>query len=387
MSTKTALDQELLALAAAYLRGQGKRQKDIAKNLKISQPEVSRLLKHALKKKWLAYPAPLFTCPDDKKELWQRSRERFFSSEKLLTKLQAHEPKDTPRLRKIAIYHGGPDGQFDRTVLPAMSAVLDRVRVLGVTWGRTICNLLNVLREHLPGPVRTDDPIRVVPLCGEPLKDLESRLEHSSSALAVALNEILNGATEKPPPSLHGIPAFIPFSFNEEEAETIRRFIRQFTGYGVVFGGNRTGRKRTDAPHLADEVDAVLTSVGVVVNPKGRGIFLKERIKLGEITEAQMTETVIGDLGGILIPQRHVTNGQRKRIDDMNARWTGIKLDGLRRCGARAADGARPGVVVVATDKHRADMVLRCIELGLINQLVVSRELADELELRAAAGV
>jgi hypothetical protein len=63
----------------------------------------------------------------------------------------------------------------------------------------------------------------------------------------------------------------------------------------------------------------------------------------------------------------------------MNERWTGIKLRDLERCAEEAAHGNRPGVVVLATDRNRKDMVLRCVEMGLINQLIISRELADEL--------
>jgi DNA-binding transcriptional regulator LsrR (DeoR family) len=380
MKTRTSLDVDMFALAAAYLRSENKLQEEIAEILKISQPEVSRLLKRAVKKKWLDYPAPHFNCTDEIREVWERAHARFFSSEKLLERLRAVEPAGAARLKKVSIFHAGSDGHFNRTVLPVMELIFAQASIVGVTWGRTVNGLVNVLRGHLPGPLRANHPIQFVPLCGEPLKDLNDHLEHSSSALAVNLHEIINGGRDAPSPSLLGIPASIPSSFRPAEVKTIQRFMRVFCGYAAIFGDHDV---TPDDQALVHRLDTVLTSVGIV-NPKGRGIFLTERVKLGEITEEELMQYVVGDLGGLIIPKGDLGPAASRRIETMNERWTGISLEELRRCADAAAQGPQPGVVVLATNKNRCEMVMRCIELGLINQLVINRDLAAELDSACA---
>src|SRR5580704_2858821 len=91
MTARRSIDVEMYTLAAAYLRSEQKLQDEIAEILKISQPEVSRLLKRAVKRKWLDYPSPIFRCPEETRELWERAHARFFSSAKLLARLKASE--------------------------------------------------------------------------------------------------------------------------------------------------------------------------------------------------------------------------------------------------------------------------------------------------------
>ncbi len=63
----------------------------------------------------------------------------------------------------------------------------------------------------------------------------------------------------------------------------------------------------------------------------------------------------------------------------MNENWTGMRLDHLRRCAdaARTSGFARkkPGVIVLAFGAGRLEVVLRCVELGLVSELVIDRDL------------
>jgi hypothetical protein len=43
-------------------------------------------------------------------------------------------------------------------------------------------------------------------------------------------------------------------------------------------------------------------------------------------------------------------------------------------------------VVLLALGAHRLKVVLRCIELGLVNELVIDKELADGLETHLRSG-
>ena len=377
MVARRSIDVEMYTLAAAYLRSEQKLQEEIAEILRISQPEVSRLLKRAVKKHWLHYPPPIFRCPEEIRDLWERAHARFFSSEKLLERLKKSEPAGASRLKKVSIYYGEPGGLFNRTVLPAAEAVFAHAAVMGVTWGRTVHGLVTTLRESLQRPLRPDHPIQFVPLCGELLQDPDDRIEHSSSALAGSLHELINGTSAggSATPSLRGIPAFIPSGFSAAEVKTIRRFMKQFAGYGAVFGED--GKHDGDA--FVCRIDTILTSVGAVQAGR-RGIFVAERVRLGELTEEELNEMVVGDLGGLIIPKRDLSPAQARRIGAMNERWTGMKQPDLERCAEQAARSKRPGVVVLAPDRLRRDVVRRCVELGLINQLIISRELADALE-------
>jgi DNA-binding transcriptional regulator LsrR (DeoR family) len=64
MKNKNVSDIEVNVMAAALLRSQGLHQKEIAAQIGISQPEVSRLLRRAEEKKWLLPRPPQFHCPE-----------------------------------------------------------------------------------------------------------------------------------------------------------------------------------------------------------------------------------------------------------------------------------------------------------------------------------
>ena len=107
--------------------------------------------------------------------------------------------------------------------------------------------------------------------------------------------------------------------------------MKQFAGYGAVFGED--GKHDGDA--LACRIDTILTSVGAVQAGR-RGIFVAERVRLGELTEHELNEMVVGDLGGLIIPKQDLNPAQARRIGAMNERWTGMKqpdLDALCRRG------------------------------------------------------
>jgi DNA-binding transcriptional regulator LsrR (DeoR family) len=166
--------------------------------------------------------------------------------------------------------------------------------------------------------------------------------------------------------------------FKQSEVKTLWRFIRLVAGYGEVFGEDKRKAGARPAP-LVNRLDAILTSVGVV-HARRRGIFLNERVDLGDISEQDLTGLVVGDIGGIIIPRRDLTPLQARRIRMMNDRWTGIKQQHLEQCAQDSLRSGKPGVILLASTKSRAEMVQRCVELGLANELIIDQELADELK-------
>jgi DNA-binding transcriptional regulator LsrR (DeoR family) len=87
----------------------------------------------------------------------------------------------------------------------------------------------------------------------------------------------------------------------------------------------------------------------------------------------------VGDMGGIIIPKRDLTTEKAHKIDELNQRWTGIQQRHIEHC-AKNADEKRPGVILLAIGERRYHVVMRCIELGLVNELVIDQALARTME-------
>ena len=380
MSGKKSIDRSVLIAAVAFERSHGKFQEEIGRALGISQPEVSRRIADAQDMGWLGTPSFSIVNPD----VWKQAQDRFYSTADLTNEVRRRYGPRGQRVHQISLLHTGQDGRIDAGAVRVLQTLLSETETVGVTWGRTISRVVDALRQRIAGlPVR-DKPggITFVPLCGEPLADGDPA-SYSSSVLAARLTQIFDaGDGAVAAPSIAGVPAFIPLKVGRpEEVTTIRRLFSLVRGHARVFG-IPDGPHR-EAPPLAENLDAILTSVGRVDSDR-RGIFLTERIQIGDISEAQMMRSVAGDIGGVIIPNAGVDAADERRIGEMNANWTGVHLEHLRKCADAAHAGEfdpkRPGVVLLALGAHRLKVVLRCIELGLVNELVIDKELADGLE-------
>jgi hypothetical protein len=87
-----------------------------------------------------------------------------------------------------------------------------------------------------------------------------------------------------------------------------------------------------------------------------------------------------GDLGGAFIINPAANKADREYVEAVNKRWTGIKEPHFRRCALRARENNLPGVTVLAVGAVRAQIVLQCLKLGLINHLILDTDCADELQ-------
>ena len=415
---RTEDDDLVHAAAAACLRGAGMLQKEIADTLKITQPAVSRHLKEAEGRGWIKFLDPRFIPPaGEDGHVWEKAQARFFTNRSIQEGLKARFPIGAGRLRRVTVLHGEPeedrpataekeltsaavygDGrlrvaeelataekELTSAAVHTIRTLLSKVEIVGVTWGRTISRLVRTLGAHIHDAPRGQDPIRFVPLCGEPLKDRFEPIKFSSSALASQFSTIFNGSDRPRPPSLAGVPAFIPkfkmksgvqVARTRPEVRAIREFLRQVAGYAEVMDDEDSDTGSSE--HLVNHLGAILTSVGVV-EEEYRGIFLQERVQIGDITESELKECVVGDLGGIIIPKPDLTADQARHIDELNQRWTGIKQRHIVQC-AEAADDTRPGVILLALGRRRRSVAMRCIELGLVNELIVDQSLAQALE-------
>lgn len=352
----------------------------ISKILHISQPEVSRLLIAAQKAGWLGLPQ--FTAVDP--ETWQAAQERFFSTTDLRDALRERHAQGGRQLHRVTVLSTGPDGHIGPATVAIFRTLLGDAGSVGVTWGNTLSRITDALRQlgrETPWRERTVKVV-FVPLCGEPLINGGDPSTHSSSVLAMRLSEIFNSSNDAGlVPSIAGVQAFIPLKFGKRaEVDTIRRFIGVVRGHARVFGS--TEARADGPPPLAETLDAILTSVGRADSDR-RGIFLTERVQVGDITDADMERCVAGDIGGVIIPNAGISKEDTRHIAQMNDNWTGVRLDHLRRCADAARTNGfvrkKPGVILLALGAHRLKVVLRCIELGLVNELVIDKDLEGAL--------
>jgi hypothetical protein len=97
----------------------------------------------------------------------------------------------------------------------------------------------------------------------------------------------------------------------------------------------------------------------------------------------QISELVVGDVGGVLIPKPHIKKGSPadKALRKISERWMGIRTEHIAQCAAKARDsgGMPPGVVVLGVGRYRASVVYECIRLGLVNELVIDEDMALHL--------
>lgn len=168
-------------LAAAKLSHQGVTQVNIAKILGVSQPEVSRFLWDAERDRWLGTPVRAFTPTPDVEHLLPDVEATYFSSPRILDGLKKRYARGAAALRRITLVHAdrGESSRSAARESPRSAAFhgaiadvfrdrLSTVDVVGVTWGNTIGDLLNALRQQITEPPRRHKPIQFVPLCGEP---------------------------------------------------------------------------------------------------------------------------------------------------------------------------------------------------------------------------
>lgn len=369
------------AMRAAYLCAvTGLTQGDIGELLGgLSQSQVSRLLKRAEANGWLErsyrFTGEAKLSPEQMEELRLIGEPR-----QLLDALQDVTSATGVRVRSVIVVDSGGRGttpralrtrltRFGGAAATRIDEFLVRSDVFAVTWGNTLSHVVDGL-ERAATLRAKGRAIRFVPVCGEPL-ERESN-EDTSSFLARRLHKIVRGLAAPPPPSLTGVPALIPRKFVGAKSKVIREFVEQAASYKEIFG--------TREPLIA-QVDSLLTSAG----PSGRamGFIHKELLAAGStrgrlLTTARLSALVAGDLGGVLIPRRSLTD--RREVDALNAMWTGARLEHFERIARQADRRRRPGMILVALGgADRAEIVAEAVRWGLVNELIIDRQLADAL--------
>jgi DNA-binding transcriptional regulator LsrR (DeoR family) len=375
-------ERDILAQQAAYLSVEHRSsQVQIGRLLGgISQAVVSRLIKHAEKEGWLERRLIFHgeRLPKDRLDTLRR----LVEPRGLFEALKALGAGSGVSVRTLRIVDTGGSGASTRAMdarltraghlaAPYVASLIPRSEVFAVTWGSTVSHAIAGL-EALTPAMDVRHPLLFVPVCAEPTA--QSSNKDTSSRLALRLQSLTRPAGPSPrTPSLSGVPALIPRKFRDAEMKAIRKFVEQTASYRDVFGGS--------VP-LIDKVDSVLTSVGPSSRPMG---FIHEELMRAGSTEAELltksrlAALVAGDIGGVLLPRPGLDKAGLREVDELNRMWTGINRRHFARIARQADSAKRPGVIVLSCGGDRAEIVAEAVRCGLVNELIVDRELAEKL--------
>jgi len=175
--------------------------------------------------------------------------------------------------------------------------------------------------------------------------------------------------------SLRGVQARIPKSVAIRDTQGIARDLVGYSNaYEKIFG-----RPGTAERPLIARVGMILTGIGDVTTSE-KDPWYSETADAEDQSVLQLTQ---GNIGGIWIPRPDLSTADAEQVNKMNERWLGAQLDHFVRC-SRGADLERhPGVVVLAVEPGKAEIILEALDL--INVLIVSYPLALELARRTLA--
>lgn len=384
MNQKT---DEIDALAAAYLYDKKNTVEEIAHILSYAPATISRLLKKARADGYLVKEERFSEKELSDAEMEQvRQRAAHSRLRKRLGEIVIHNPG-----MRVPVLHEFPSGskddssegwdrrllEFGRRAAPVVRQLLLQSTLCGVSWGATIGNVVYALPRVPVRPYRTADAVSVIPLCGEPLGNMPIRF--SSSTLAAELEKYLTGNDRKAL-SLGMVPAFIPDGFSKAELDGVWKLIELVEAYQTILGKHDTAQQKQRP--LVEQLDMVLTSVG----PSDRllGYGSSKLIQTGKLNREELQDLVFSDISGVLISRSGLSKADQAKLNRVNERWTGIRLEHLLDCAKRAAtsDSKKklPGVVVIAIGKSKAHFLLETIKLGLINHLILDYDLEEELE-------
>ncbi len=389
MASKPSLD----ALKAAYYRvhDPALTQEQIAYKAGLgAQAQVSRLLKdardHKILQEVFRFPADL--SPEDRLEIVNSFFARHGQLEDALSqrsrKLSSERSVGgSPFKRLHVIAAPGIENERDAGVRAnafrsfGMSAAgivasyIDEVDMCCVAWGTTIAATV----EHMPYSSTSHETKQFIPIVGEPTNHEPNGISPSDAARQLSL--AWPGSNYL---SLRGVPARIPKLVHDQDSGRIAgELIRYSTSYRRVFGAPDS--KETP---LISEVPMILTGIGSVDTSKrnmagiGPDPWYLDTV---EAEEPNVLELAVGNIGGVWIAKEDISADDKKRVAKVNERWLGAQYNHFRACSLNAdLLRRRPGVVVLAAEFDKAEIILEA--LHLINVLIISRQLADELARR-----
>lgn len=372
-----ASERDRRAQQAAYLRAQHNySQEEIGRILGgVSQSHVSRLLAHAAEAGWLVTEMR-FDEAAISPEVMRELRE-LLEPRKLVASLERIRETTGRVIPNVRVFDSGSDSptagavelrlrRFGRRAAGRLEELLRRSSVVAVTWGRTVASLIDGLAAQ-NRTFHSERPPLFVPVTAE-LITLAAP-DYSSSLLAARLDALVNGGRGERL-RMAGVPAFIPKRYSAAKTQAIREYILDTASYRRIFAG--------EAP-LANTLDMLVTSAGSAARPLGGA--LDEILAAAEISAADLTRLIVGDVGGVLIPKPDLPPEDLQLVEELNAMWTGVTKAHLSRLALRAGERTgTAGVAVAAVGRERAEIIAALIHLEMVNELIIDWDLAEALE-------
>lgn len=350
------------------------RQKDIAETLGIAQSRVSKLLTIVHTRGWLKTllnEEAISADADVSQHLsaYKRSTNR----DPLENFLQSESPYK--KQLQVHVVTGNQFDQFVRDAASPLASLLASAGTIATMWGRTVRGCIEQC-ERLPrqktyGP----DELTVIPACGEPtfLHSHDHDQVFSASRLAAKLYRAMTGTTNPDSPNLLGVPAYVAKQFRGEKNEQlISRFIRHNPGYGQIFGDQG----------VINKVDVLVTGLGTLSSDGNlSGAFIRERMAQEKLQFADICDSILGDIGGIVIPKETTKKARRTSwsAKELNKGWVGMSERRFQDCAKNAVRRKQPGVVAIAAGRKRADLVRAVNRRGLASTFILSGSLADAI--------
>jgi DNA-binding transcriptional regulator LsrR (DeoR family) len=278
--------------------------------------------------------------------------------------------------RRITVFHtparkaGEADGEYwarriqslAECAAPMITDRLLRSEKLGVAWGTTLSLLTDSICRQKKWRERTSG-LTVVPMAGE-MVGSDAHESRSCSALADKIaSEVQGDATAL---SLRGVPPFISTETSEVDANAIRDYFHRLD---VV--------RRVD--ELSHELDTILTSIGIHEQPNK--LYTAELAQTG-LTPDALRELSSGDIGGVLLERACVGQAQQERFEQIRRNWLGVPKECYRSCTERAQKTGRPGVLVIALGRNKAEILERCMAESLVSECFIDEDLGQALAAR-----
>lgn len=340
----------------AYLRSTGMRRADIANLLSVSPATVQRKIKEATKgdPRLLVEQNPeLMLTPDEAATI----HHSIYDHDRLIEALK----KESETLKDVDIFRtqnfsDAAAGYLIESILPISSTI-------AVAWGGTIADIVDAIARQFPKSSvgKKGREIKFIQACGEPDKAVTTRRISSSRHVAL-LNKAINGGKENP--YSFPMPAVMPAAIPLEGLEYVKMFIRKSGGYSEIFDDNQ--RLRVDAT-------ALITSCGT--GRRDSDSWIPDCAASNDIEAKQLEELTRGNISGYWLPAPDIDGKRQEKLEEINDRWIGIKVDDIKRIAER-----EPGVVLTTTGEEKAAIVLHLVRSGMVSCLLIDDRLAAGLK-------
>ena len=384
MAEKPSLD----ALKAAYFKAHAPNltQQEIGDRARLgTQAQVSRLLAEAREHKVLreVFQFPPNVSDEDRRQVENSFFERHAELEAALVR-EARELSSTrsdggsPFKRLHVVAAPGLENieerekafqSFGVSAAEIVAGYIDQAETCCVAWGRTLEATVRHMRTRSSCP----DGKQFIPIAGEPTNHEPNGISPSDAARTLA-----DAWKDSSYLSLRGVQARIPQSVRDDTVA--RELVAYSNNYREIFGPPDSSDRRP----IISQVHMILTGIGNVKTSRGQidGMDGDEAnadpwyLETKDAEGQRVLDMAIGNIGGVWIPRSDRSDDEKLEVEELNKRWLGAQLRDFKRC-ALNADAQRPGVVVLAAEPDKLNVVLEA--LYLMNILIVSQQLAEAL--------